>query len=611
MHPEIQKAVDAGKLTPTAGQLLDQLQPGTYVLHKSWGFGQVDSLDFLLGQMAINFKTKKGHSMQLQYAAESLAPIDPGHILALKAANLAGVKEQAKNDPVGLTRTILTSLGGKANQDQISQTLVPEVLSEAEFKRWFENAKKVLKADGHFAIPAKKGLPFELREGTISHADEYLAEFSGARQLKAQIKALETIIKHAAEFPNAVAQLQPVINAVNESARKASNVTTQVTEALTLLATRDELREKVPTLFVPEEAPTIAGLLKAQAAQLSVLLTDIPAAKTRRAIAALPLAFGEEWVSRAIRVVLLAGDSRTVQEAANLLIEQGKLEDLRSALERDISGYSLSSPALVWLCGDRSGPLTSLLNALIIGTIIAALERDAHNEKKDRKLHDLLMNDQDLLVDLISDASAEDLRDLMRKLLMTTVFADLNKRSLLGRIVRVYPELESMITGGGEEKQETTIVSWESMEKRQADLDELIKKKIPENVREISTAREHGDLRENFEFKAAKDMQRVLNRRRADWERDLALARGTDFANPDTNQVSIGTIITLQEAGASKTDVYTILGAWDGDVTLGILSYQSALAKAVIGHKIGDKVTIPTENGDREAQILKIEAYKK
>src|SRR6516225_9050482 len=85
MHPEIQKAVDAGKLTAAAGRVLDQLQPGTYVLHKSWGFGQVDSLNFLVSQMTINFKAKKGHSMQLQYAAESLQPINEEHILAQKA----------------------------------------------------------------------------------------------------------------------------------------------------------------------------------------------------------------------------------------------------------------------------------------------------------------------------------------------------------------------------------------------------------------------------------------------------------------------------------------------------------------------------------------------
>ena len=110
MHPEIQKAVDAGKLSAAAGQTLEQLQPGTYVVHKSWGFGQVDSVNFLVSQMTIHFKTKKGHTMQLQYAAESLQPITADHILAQKAADLAAVKARAKDDPVGLMRTMLEQL---------------------------------------------------------------------------------------------------------------------------------------------------------------------------------------------------------------------------------------------------------------------------------------------------------------------------------------------------------------------------------------------------------------------------------------------------------------------------------------------------------------------
>lgn len=613
MNPEIQKAVDAGKLSAAAGAALEQLSAGTFVMHKSWGFGQVDTVNFLVNQMTINFKTKKGHSMQLQYAAESLLAIPPEHIRAQMATDLAAIKTLAKDKPVDLMRLIVSSHGGKATQDQITQTLVPEVMNEAEFKRWFESTKKALKADGHFAIPSKKGLPFELREGQISHADEYLATFNSARQLKDQIKALEVIVKSTGEFKDPVAQLQPVVNAVNDTARKSVKIQTQVTEALSLIVTRDELLEKVPGLNNGTDAPSIAAVLIEEAPRLSTLMSALPAAKLKRTVAAFPVAFPEDWVSKAQRVVLNATDARTVEDTAKLFIEQGQTEALYSTISRAISEHSLSSPALLWLGNSRTGPLSDLLNTEFVGAVLSALERDQHNEKKDRKLHDLLMNDQELLVDLISDATSEHLRDLMRKLLMTTVFEDLNKRSLLGRIVRVYPELSAMITGGGsapEEKQEALVVSWDSLEKRKIEYDELVNKKIPENVKEISIARSYGDLRENFEFKAAKEMQRVLGRRRSEMERDLSLARGTDFANADTTQVSIGTIVTLKELANGQTDVYSILGAWDGDPTKGIISYQSALAQAVIGHKVGEQLDVPTEHGERKVEIVKIEAYR-
>ena len=69
-------------------------------------------------------------------------------------------------------------------------------------------------------------------------------------------------------------------------------------------------------------------------------------------------------------------------------------------------------------------------------------------------------------------------------------------------------------------------------------------KKIPENSKEIGIARSYGDLRENFEFKAAKEMQAVLMRRKSELEAALHNARGTAFESPDTSQVSIGTIVT-------------------------------------------------------------------
>jgi 5'-deoxynucleotidase YfbR-like HD superfamily hydrolase len=161
-------------------------------------------------------------------------------------------------------------------------------------------------------------------------------------------------------------------------------------------------------------------------------------------------------------VVLRAEKARLAAEAAALISREKRQEDLRAALERSISDHSLGSAALCWLCSDRLGSFNALLDHKVASAIIAALERDAHNEKKDRKLHDLLLNEQDLLTELVADASSEELRDYMRKLLFTTVFEDLNRRSLLGRLVRHYPELASMITGGEESKDESLIVSWES-----------------------------------------------------------------------------------------------------------------------------------------------------
>ena len=79
MDAELAKLVESAKITSKAAEKLDALKPGTFCLHKSWGFGRVAEWNLLLNQIVIDFIGKKGHPMQLQYAAENLEVIPPQH----------------------------------------------------------------------------------------------------------------------------------------------------------------------------------------------------------------------------------------------------------------------------------------------------------------------------------------------------------------------------------------------------------------------------------------------------------------------------------------------------------------------------------------------------
>jgi transcription elongation factor GreA len=223
-------------------------------------------------------------------------------------------------------------------------------------------------------------------------------------------------------------------------------------------------------------------------------------------------------------------------------------------------------------------------------------------------LQRLLVDDRPLLGEIFSQADVALARDAMRRLQLSPLFDELTKRSLLARIVKVYPELESMITGGEpQEKIAPLIVSWSSLEKRRAEHEELVKTKIPENSKEIALARSYGDLSENFEFKAAKQMQAVLLRRKAELEQALQNARGTAFESADTSRVSIGTVVGLRDSNSGKEETYTILGAWDGDPDRHIISYQTAIAQALLGHKIGETISLNTEHGAAQFTIVSIQ----
>src|SRR5438128_26535 len=96
MDAELEKLVEAGKLPSKAAEKLDALKPGTFCLHKSWGFGRVAEWNLLLNQIVIDFTGKKGHPMQLQYAAENLTVIPAEHFLARKASDLAALEKITK-----------------------------------------------------------------------------------------------------------------------------------------------------------------------------------------------------------------------------------------------------------------------------------------------------------------------------------------------------------------------------------------------------------------------------------------------------------------------------------------------------------------------------------
>jgi transcription elongation GreA/GreB family factor len=155
------------------------------------------------------------------------------------------------------------------------------------------------------------------------------------------------------------------------------------------------------------------------------------------------------------------------------------------------------------------------------------------------------------------------------------------------------------------------IVSWPSLKRREAELEDLDRNQIPQNSKDIGIARGYGDLRENHEFKAAKEMQTILARRKAELEQVLARAEGNDFTNPDTSKVTLGTKVSLKDTASGEELSYTILGAWDSDLSQGIISYQTAVARALLNHAAGDTIELSTDEGKtRQVVIQKIEGHQ-
>jgi len=602
MDAELEKLVESGKLTSKAAETLGQLKPGTFCLHKSWGFGRVADWNLLLNQILIDFTGKKGHGMQLQYAAENLAVIPSEHFLARKANDLAATRQLAKGDPVSVVRNILDSLDGSATAQQISDWMVPDVFTDAEWKKWWDSARKQMKTSGAFSIPAKKTEPIQLRAEGVSQAEELIAAFNHARQPKQQIAALEQILKFQEQFKEPEKQLQPVVATIENVATRNQKLHPELTFELVML--RDDLLERFSQLKMTHIGLTLAKLIVDEEKRLVILLPKLSAAKEKRILQTLPAALGDRWSARALQL-MQATHGRMVAQIPHVFRGSGQQPELEKMLERSVREHSATSEMLVWLCMERTD-WPDLINPELLTAILSALEREQHSAPgRASKLQRWLVDDRPLIADIFANADVGLARDAMRRLQLSPLFDELTKRSLLARIVKVFPDLESMIVGAQpQEKAVGLIVSWSSLEKRKVEFEELVKKKIPENTKEIQIARSYGDLKENFEYKAAKQMQAVLVRRRSELERDLQNARGTSFENPDTSRVSIGTVVTVREKSSKKEETFTILGAWDGDPDRHIISYQTAIAQALLGKKAGEAATLP--NG--EVEIVSIEA---
>jgi transcription elongation GreA/GreB family factor len=604
MREEFEKLVAAGKIGRQQVEPLVQLAKAGYCMHRSWGFGKITAVDTLLCRFIVDFSSKPGHSMDLAFAAESLKPIAPEHILARKAADLAGLRQMAALHHLDLIKIVLESYGGKATIEQIQQVLVPDVIAD-DWKKWWEVAKRELKKNGHFQVPIKKNEPIVFQAQEVSLQQRLSLEFRAAKGLKARLAVVGEILKNMADLDDAKSLATEVITALNPDI--ASHQRTQTSLALEAVFIRDELRSAVG--LSAQEGELTEANLWSQITKPGQVLEAIPAAKHKRALQSFRDAHPSDW-AEVLLGVLNSMSAKLCSEATALLIQEGKLNLLKDHLARLISQHNASSELLLWLAKERSDAFADILGPEVFRAMLTTMERDQFNEKKSNRLRDYILDDQDLLVELIGSADLEVIKDLTRALQLSPCFDDMDKRSLLARIVKSYPAVQSLISGEHAKQDASLVVSWESLERRKDEYQELVHKKIPANSKEIAVARSYGDLRENHEYKAAKEMHKLLMRRKGELEHLLVCARGTDFSNPKTDQVSIGTQIHLTDLTTQHAESYSVLGAWDFDNEKHIISYLSPIAQALLGHKPGEEVQFEFEGARKHYRIDSIEAYK-
>lgn len=128
----------------------------------------------------------------------------------------------------------------------------------------------------------------------------------------------------------------------------------------------------------------------------------------------------------------------------------------------------------------------------------------------------------------------------------------------------------------------------------------------PKNVQDISTARDHGDLRENAEYHAAKEKQSHIEGRIQMLEDRLARAEIIDVTKLSGERVVFGATVKLEDPDSGQKVQYTIVGETEADLKKGRISITSPIARGLIGREVGDTVAIRAPGGNREYEILEV-----
>ena len=603
--------------TPTlkaAKAKLESMKPGAYVVHRSWGFGQIKSYDEAGQKLLIDFKGKKGHSMDPAFCIGTMDVLPDAHLLVRKETEGEKISNLIANDPAQL---LVEALHGYPNQAataiEIEITLA-QVVGEEKFKKWWSAAKKAIAKDPRISVPEKKTECYVLRETPVSAEDEILEQFGATRSARRRIELAEELLASLGK-KGAKAELATVLKGVADAVKDSNQL--DAAERLYGAAVRDDLKKALGS--ADEFEPTQAQLV-GNPRDLAAIAEKIPVQFQARFLKLINETHPIE--ARDIMFSLLkSSQGKFTTEVINYLfeLERGKGEnekELAKTLLRWQTEQNLRAPVLLWIVKNRHAKkFTKLLHDLItprlLGAIFFAIDYEALQAASARRipLADILSEDVDLIPDLLATADPETARDLANTLMLNQGFEELTKKSLLARFIKIFPKIQSLVAADAESKEEQLLVSRSSYDRKREEYETLVSKKIPENSKAIAVAREHGDLKENSEYKMAKQDQQVLMAQKTLLERDLGRARVTDFKDASADQVGVGTVVEVKAGANGGVTKYTILGAWDGDPDNNVISYKTAFGAALLGKKVGETVSVKSGGSEENYVIVSIGRY--
>jgi transcription elongation factor GreA len=142
--------------------------------------------------------------------------------------------------------------------------------------------------------------------------------------------------------------------------------------------------------------------------------------------------------------------------------------------------------------------------------------------------------------------------------------------------------------------------------KLQAEVKDLKEVKRPRTIKDIEEALEHGDLKENAEYHAAKEQQRLIDGRLDELAELIGNASIVDPSELEHSRVSFGSTVVMTDLSTDEEVTYTIVGGCESNPDMGLISFGSPMAKQLLGREEGDEVTIKLPSGAKKFEIEEV-----
>ena len=539
-----------------------QFEVGEPVWMEGKGAGRVVEVNLELDNFKVDLEHQPGLRVGFRAAAKLLQPLPPGHFLRRKLENPDELVRLKDENPGELLLALLRSYPEPRSAGDIRRVLTG-IVGEDEWTPWWSAARK---------HPQILTVGSGSRQSYTWAASDSDAVESMRRDFVAAdpTRKIELFRKNAGRSADLkTAMLSELQKLVKDSL--ASDPSTALAVALALdKAGAAEAGETSPAAIIeahPRPADLISGLedrsLREQALQLA------PASRS-------------DWGEIFRELLGKEEDTRLLSLLAKSM-ETEENEHLQAFIDDLISKPRPMPAAFVWLA--ENAELESLFgdrNSLrLIQLIISALHWPEFKPYRVRLTR--LFETGGSLPHLLSQLSPD--RALQaEQAIERAALEDYLREPLINALHLRFPDLRP-------DQEVPLYATKQSIEFRREELRRLLDEEIPANRRAIEEARAMGDLRENFEYKSARQRHEYLSARVEALKGDLGRVRTFDPSTIDASEVRIGSTVELEAADGDNRSL-TILGPWESAPERGVISYDSELGQALLGSKVGDTVSL-------------------